>query len=234
MQHLLDWIVDENRTYSDGLELFKQLSPNRNLVRFYSVGENITTKQGLYEQLKAIAKQRGLTIPFKDVVVVYRKGEQKPNFEQPQDTPQGTAKQEYLPASVEELPEQAELTKRHAYLFRQKEILRLSLHNFPKNNQAEIVSQRRLVMQEILALKKEIGEIVEKKKFFNKFGYYPSEYKETKDDIIRKLDNARSNVSRQKKIIATAKTIEQKEKAEAALKKYEKIRNEMSKKLEAI
>ena len=60
------------------------------------------------------------------------------------------------------------------------------------------------------------------------------ESKETKDDIIRMLDNARSNVSRQKKIIATAKTITEKQKAEIALAKYEKIRDEMIKKLESL
>ncbi len=237
MQHLLDWMVDEERTYSEGQKLFAQLCPNQNLVRFFSSGESPTKREALYENLKSIAKLKGLTIPTTDIVRVFRKEARKIENESVtryDDTHRLAYQGKDVPASVVELPEQAELTKRHAYLFRQKEILRLSLHNFPKNNQAEVVSARRLVMQQLLGFKKEIGEIVEKKKFFEKFGYYPDEYKETKDDIIRMLDNARSNVSRQKKIIATAKTIAEKQKAETALAKYEKIRDEMVKKLESL
>lgn len=232
MQHLLDWIVDEKRTYSEGLKLFEQLSSNRNLVRLFSNNETPKNRDWLYEELKKIAKLKGLTIPTTDIVRVFKKGTAIPEMviASYEENPEPIIVQD-IPASVVELPEQAELTKRHAYLFRQKEILRLSLHNFPKNNQAEIVSARKLVMQEILAFKKEIGEIVEKKRFFEKYGYYPQEYKETKDDIIRMLENARSNVSRQRRLISTAKTIDDKEKAEIALAKYEKIRDNMLKKL---
>ena len=76
-----------------------------------------------------------------------------------------------------------------------------------------------------------MADIAIKRKFYDKFGYFPEEVENSKDFQIRKLKNARSNVSRQKSNIKNATSIEEKLKAEKILKKYEKELKELEDKL---
>lgn len=229
MVDLVEWLVSENRDYSEGVRLFRELSNNRNLLRFFSSGENNRSKAVLYEQLEELRKHHNISLPIQNKVKIVKIAQSaeklvltfednKEEIEKPQ-------------VFVAEIPQLEELTKKHAYLFRQKEILRLSLWNFPKTNELEVVQERKMVIDQILNHKAQIADIALRRKFFEKNGFFPEEMTETKEQVLRKIGNARSNISRQKSAIKNAKSIEDKMKAEKRLSGYENELEELFKKM---
>lgn len=234
MDRLIVWLSDNDRRFVDGVELYKELGTNRNLLRFYLLGENLRSKESLYYELNEARKRLGLKLHNTSVKVVkispeakiYVKENSNQNFSVeekeavkiPSDESLQTGRQAI---TLEEPKELEELTKKHAYLFRQKEILRLSLYDFPRNNEAEVIQERRMVMQQIIQYKAQISEIALKRKFYEKNGFFPEEIQDTKEQLFKKKANARSNISRQKSMMKNATSIEDREKAQKRLKQYE-------------
>ena len=232
---ILDWLGNSNRTYSEGLELIKVLCKNLNLVRFLSRGENKVTGERLYEEIKNIAKNLGLKLPVTDVVRVLRNSAPSVKIRHTDNINQVKFEVhkpfDERPASIVLPAEIVELDNRHAYLFRQKDSLRKSLHTYGKSNNIETVRSRLLVIEQILKLKSEIADVKERKRFFEKYGFMPENVQETKDDIIRLQKNARSEIIRQKRLIKEAKNLEAKNKAEIRLAKAEDTKKKMEEKL---
>lgn len=213
-QKIIAWLESQPKDFQEGLSLLAQYKSRKNLVRILTVrGKSPRSLRTLQYELSKLTK--GLTLPVssqkqkpqKPAGIIQRPVKKNPHLTERIGNPDND------PVLHQLYIERNNCIKRSSSLKPTLEYL---------NKQERLQSSFR-----ILAIEKEKAELNRKIEFYEKFGQLPPEVKHTSVDesnplqVKTRIDNLRSRISRDKKALAAAVTLETKTKWETDLGKHQ-------------